>query len=187
MLQDDQQEAQNVESSFADLGHLNARKLSNGRLDWNGFIMPVALKLIASRRSHVYAARVLRVNAGELFMKLNDEHWAPKYTRAMVERAANVAELAMDTVERTDLDPNDKRVRVDTYKWFAARMDPKRWGDRLPLPDAEAEHQRQMASLGTDAARLAFAAIAASLGMQMQPAALPAIQGEATRVDKPDA
>jgi hypothetical protein len=37
-----------------------------------------------------------------------------------------------------DLDPQDKRVRVDTLKWLLSTLAPKRWGDRLLVAgDAE--------------------------------------------------
>ena len=28
-----------------------------------------------------------------------------------------------------DLDPNDKRIRVDTRKWLASKLKPKKYGD----------------------------------------------------------
>ena len=40
---------------------------------------------------------------------------------------------------RDDLDPQDKRVRIDTLKWLMSKVLPKNWGDRL-LVAGEAEN-----------------------------------------------
>jgi hypothetical protein len=34
---------------------------------------------------------------------------------------------------RDDLEPNDKRVRIDTLKWLASKVLPRRYGERLLL------------------------------------------------------
>jgi hypothetical protein len=39
---------------------------------------------------------------------------------------------------RDDLDANDKRVRIDTLKWIASKIAPRRYGERLLVAgDAE--------------------------------------------------
>lgn len=38
-----------------------------------------------------------------------------------------IIEISLDD----SLDPADKRVRVDTYKWLLSKLMPKRYGDRL--------------------------------------------------------
>lgn len=43
--------------------------------------------------------------------------------------AGRVAEVADDTLNGK-YDPQAARVAVDAFKWTAARMAPKRWGDR---------------------------------------------------------
>lgn len=59
------------------------------------------------------------------------EAFAQKYARAIDRRsdryAAEVIEIADD---QTD-DPNSRRVRVDARKWVAARLTPRKYGDRL--------------------------------------------------------
>src|ERR1051325_2910649 len=40
---------------------------------------------------------------------------------------------------RDDLEPQDKRVRIDTFKWLMSKLFPKNWGERL-LVAGEAEN-----------------------------------------------
>jgi hypothetical protein len=42
-----------------------------------------------------------------------------------------VTDLAEKVIEDKDLDPNRARVAVDALKWAAARLAPKRYGDRI--------------------------------------------------------
>jgi len=100
----------------------------------------------------------------------------------MYARANHLAEKAITTAERLDLDPQDKRVRVDTYKWAAGRLDPKRWGDRMQIPDDQAELARAHAALTVDASRTALAAIVSALGLAIVPAEKPAIEGQSRDV-----
>lgn len=57
---------------------------------------------------------------------------ADQYARAMQGRAHALADEIVEVADTTD-DPQRARVRVDARKWTAARMDPKRWGDRLDV------------------------------------------------------
>jgi len=54
-----------------------------------------------------------------------------QYARAMYERAALLAEEALEISDDVSGDVQRDRLRVDTRKWFAARLDPKKWGDKL--------------------------------------------------------
>jgi hypothetical protein len=38
-----------------------------------------------------------------------------------------------EIADNPKLDPADKRVRIDTRKWIAAKMRPKKYGDRVDL------------------------------------------------------
>jgi len=56
-------------------------------------------------------------------------------------RALQVEAWSHQIVEiaiREDLDPHDKRVRVDTLKWLMSKLAPRRYGERL-LVAGEAE------------------------------------------------
>lgn len=55
---------------------------------------------------------------------------------AQIERAQHLADEAVaiaDSLPDTATNPmvNAARLRVDTRKWYAARTDPRRWGDRV--------------------------------------------------------
>ena len=45
----------------------------------------------------------------------------------------------MEIADNSDLEPNDRRVRIDTRKWLMGRLHPRQWGDKTILsgdPDA---------------------------------------------------
>jgi len=64
---------------------------------------------------------------GEIYDQLRDN-----YARAREQRGehygARVAQVA-ERCEAGEIDPNAARVAIDGYKWTAARMAPKNWGD----------------------------------------------------------
>lgn len=151
-----------VQSEFRHLGQ--ARRGRGYRLDWDGDIIPKALKIISEGRSYRTAAKWLKVDAARMWDVLNGPSWSQHYMRACVERAASYAEKSLVTVERDDLAPDDKRVRVDTYKWFAARMDPKRWAERQSPVDEDAATAKALQALGQDTLRQALWRLALSAG-----------------------
>jgi hypothetical protein len=53
------------------------------------------------------------------------------------------ADEIVDIANRDDLDPHDKRVRIDTLKWLCSKLVPRRYGDRL-LVAGEAENPIQV-------------------------------------------
>ncbi len=59
--------------------------------------------------------------------------FAIRYARAR-EASAEVLELeAIEIADNPDLDPNDKRIRVDTRKWAAAKRNPRIYGEKIDL------------------------------------------------------
>ena len=61
------------------------------------------------------------------------EKAAECYARA---KSIGMDRMADDTLRVADdpnLDPNDKRVRVDTRKWLLSKLAPKKYGDRTIL------------------------------------------------------
>ena len=62
-------------------------------------------------------------------------HFSEQYAHATELRGWNfgerVTDLAEKLLEDKDLDPNRVRVAVDALKWAAARLAPKRYGDRI--------------------------------------------------------
>lgn len=148
-----QRDDEPVEASFADSGRGCRHRLSNGRVDWDR-VVPIALQLMANGKGHAKAARMLRVNASSLYARLNSDRHREAFVRAQKERAWNTVELAIDTVQRTDLDPNDKKVRADLYKWIAARMNNGIFGDRLAPPTADDGQGLSLDQLASEIAAL---------------------------------
>jgi hypothetical protein len=54
------------------------------------------------------------------------------YARARLDQADSYAELALEVADNAEPGKADAaRLMVDTLKWTAGRMAPKRWGDRV--------------------------------------------------------
>lgn len=94
-------------------------------------------ELIASGMSSVKACEQVGVNrntwAAWVLDGLVDGN---SYARAREMCADVLAEAVVSTADDPSIEPNDKRVRVDARKWIAARMFPKRWGDKLDVTTA---------------------------------------------------
>lgn len=75
-----------------------------------------------------------KISARKFYAALDqDENAAERYARA---RAAGLDRMADDTLRIADdpeLEPNDKRIRVDTRKWLLSKLAPKKYGEKLDL------------------------------------------------------
>jgi len=58
-----------------------------------------------------------------------------KYTRAREAQAETHADRIIEIADDADIDAHHKRIMVDARKWVAAKLKPKRYGDK-----AEVEH-----------------------------------------------
>lgn len=89
---------------------------------------------IASGMSSVKACQLVGVNRNTwAAWVLDGTVDGNSYARAREMCGDVLAEAVIETADDATLDPNDKRVRVDARKWTAARMFPKRWGDKLDV------------------------------------------------------
>ncbi len=84
-----------------------------------------------------------------------DEHEAfrGQYARAQDERADFYFEQTMEISDDAGTDRDDiakARLRVDTRKWVCARMNPKKYSDRLAIDAqvSETRHEDALAALG---------------------------------------
>jgi len=59
------------------------------------------------------------------------EGFAAQYQQARAMQVEAWADEIVETACRDDLDPADKRVRCDAYKWIVSKLAPKKYGDRL--------------------------------------------------------
>lgn len=56
-----------------------------------------------------------------------------QYARAREAQADSLADEMLDIADDKSLDPNDRRVRLDTRKWLASKLRPKKYGEKLEL------------------------------------------------------
>ncbi|MDE2104683.1 MAG: hypothetical protein KGL39_46030 [Patescibacteria group bacterium] len=61
------------------------------------------------------------------------QDFADHYARARETQADSLADEIIDIADNSSLDANDKRVRIDTRKWLAGKLRPKKYGDKLEL------------------------------------------------------
>jgi len=82
--------------------------------------------------------------------------FAAQYHQARMMQIDAWVDEIVETACRDDLDPQDKRVRCDAYKWIASKIVPKRFGDRLLVAGDDANplqvlhHQVSLDSLSDD-------------------------------------
>ena len=67
----------------------------------------------------------------------DNEVFCQNYTRSKEDQADLLAEQVLEVADNDDLEPHDKRVRVDARKWLASKFKPKKYGDRLDLGNAD--------------------------------------------------
>lgn len=64
------------------------------------------------------------------------------YARARLDRADMMAEDVLRVVD-TDSDPASARVKMDARKWYAAKLNPKQWGDKGDDPSNPVHHHHK--------------------------------------------
>lgn len=66
------------------------------------------------------------------------EDFAIRYARAKGEASDAMVEDMQAIADDETLDHNSRRIRVDTRKWIASKLKPKKYGDRVALTGDEA-------------------------------------------------
>lgn len=69
--------------------------------------------------------------------------FAEQYTHAREAQADAIVDDILDIADDKSLDPNDRRIRIDSRKWLAGKMRPKKYSDKTligsdpdnPLPE----------------------------------------------------
>ena len=56
--------------------------------------------------------------------------FAEKYTRAREAATEDMLEDILEIADAKGIDPQEKRVRIDTRKWVMGRLKPKKYGDK---------------------------------------------------------
>lgn len=62
-----------------------------------------------------------------------NKEFRDKYDLAAEERSETLVEEMLDISDDNGLEPADKRVRVDTRKWIASKLKPKKYGDKQEI------------------------------------------------------
>jgi len=107
---------------------------------------------ITEESKSIRAALVNKMSSQTFYRLLEDEVKAKRYTRACEVRADNMAEDMLnisDSVEDDIIVLEDgrevvnnnviqrDRLRVDTRKWLLAKMNPKKFGDKIDMSSSD--------------------------------------------------
>lgn len=65
-----------------------------------------------------------------------DPDWQLQYARARAAGDDAMAEDIQEIADMGDLDPQDRRVRIDARKWLLGKRQPKKYGEK-PAGDAD--------------------------------------------------
>jgi hypothetical protein len=57
--------------------------------------------------------------------------FAARYRLARDLQLDHWADLIVDLADRSDRDPRDRQIRIDTRKWIMSKLGPRRYGERL--------------------------------------------------------
>jgi hypothetical protein len=63
----------------------------------------------------------------------SDKEFSDLYARAQEERAELLADEIISIADNGDLDPNDRKVRLDARKWIASKLKPGKYGDKVAV------------------------------------------------------
>lgn len=93
-----------------------------------------AIQLVASGESSIRnTLKELQITAYRFYEIIaNDPQISDAYARAQLSRADILAEEIL-TIADTEHDPQKARNRIDARKWFASKMQPHKYGDRLDI------------------------------------------------------
>lgn len=73
----------------------------------------------------------------------NKKEFAENYARARESQADYLAEEIIDISDDSSLPSDDRRIKIDTRKWYAGKVRPKKYSDRQVIagdPDAPVQH-----------------------------------------------
>jgi len=94
------------------------RLLTARKIDGSPYALKDVCEAIGIAESTVY------------YWKSKHPEFLELYERARLDRAEMMAEDVLRVVD-TDPDPASARVKMDARKWYAAKLNPKQWGDKV--------------------------------------------------------
>lgn len=92
-----------------------------------------ACELIADGATLTEAANAVGVKSPSTITDLarKDAPFAAMYARALDDRAETLVDQLLPIADDPNIETNDKRIRVDTRKWIASKLMPRKYGDRV--------------------------------------------------------
>jgi hypothetical protein len=79
-----------------------------------------------------------------------DGWFSAAYARARRQQVEAWSDELLKIADDPRLEPNDRRVRLDTRKWLMSKLHPQRWGDKVQVagdPDNPVRHMVGVADL----------------------------------------
>lgn len=129
------------------------------RADLTDDLMTAICEQIAAGKSLRSQLADFDITNGTFFRAVEaNAQWAEQYARAREAQADTLADEIVDIADdaRSDDDPASRRLRVEARKWVAAKLRPKRWGDRTVVEhDGAVQHKHalDMTALSADQLR----------------------------------
>lgn len=71
-----------------------------------------------------------------------NESFGTEYARAREAQAEHMDGMILDVAAKAGEDPQAARVKIDAYKWRAAKLYPKKFGDATMLKHADAKGEK---------------------------------------------
>ena len=87
--------------------------------------------------------------------------FAEKYARAREAATEDMLEDILQIADDDKIDPNDKRVRIDTRKWVMGRLKPKKYGDKQTVDVGNKDGETLKVDSNVDTAALTLQLAAA--------------------------
>ena len=87
--------------------------------------------------------------------------FAERYARAREAATEDMLEDILEIADRDGLDPQEKRVRIDTRKWVMGRLKPKKYGDKQTVDVGNKDGETLKVDSNVDTAALTLQLAAA--------------------------
>lgn len=88
-----------------------------------------------------------------------DKHpeFADKYTRAREVATEDMLEDILEIADHPELNPKDKRIRIDTRKWAMGKLKPKKYGEKQTLEHGNKDGEALKVDMSVDTQALTIA------------------------------
>lgn len=80
-----------------------------------------------------------------------------KYTRAREVATEDMLEDILEIADNPTLDPNEKRIRIDTRKWAMGKLKPKKYGEKQTFEHGNKDGETLKVDMSVDTQALTIA------------------------------